>query len=768
MSLVTRSSSSSDRSSFYWSTPDSPLSPNYSNFYSLRCLRGFTLHDGVNEAFRADGTDSPETDDSSAQRRYHVFGTPTSQAGTVDDSASTNSEVEIAYGDVGMDMVRDARGSGIGSRGSEALSGSIRSIRSIRSILRNEDRVDLPLARGGHGKTAWVLLDQPGTVVPEIRSGNTGRRLSAITTSDGTTSQKSIRTHSPENQESIPPSMLHLSTSPLPEVRRSIESKFSEDLPKVRKGSSPILWIKNTVKSRTDIRGIGNNTSERNEKDKNIPRRLQKRLSGIMVLPETTEPSSRSNVNLQVQSSSRLGGAAAQANVSYLGVNSDAPFLDQLDNALSAARPNSKIRKLSSTIMEAGRKFQAVPSPIKKGTQRTSFNGIGHMQLPPRSKSVPPQINMRNSIWDLEFLPSEAQGVKTPTEYPVYDKKHVGGMIMPLSQERRYFGLADMVQSQPPLAPAGEVSTRLDPKDVSMITTCSGSILNSYSESDCHAIAPFIAQDLQRPQSPALTAARSVVSATGKKIRRASVHARNIIMPRKLSDVNETHKTSVSQGSDSGKGDNPTPDAVPGRIRSGRSVVKWIKRASVDSGGFSGTIVRKGQYGSELEIVKPAEVIMEEARREKRDSRVIGLDPDAYSSSTDDSFTYTSALQDIAGLSKRLKGPAAASRTQAPEIGELVTPSPPGYPRNCIAPGSLLQGDLRMRYMCWDSNFSRSQYPQPNPNKRTGLLALKAKNGATNFSTQKHQNTGSKPAVLQTPRGLEVFGITLLSTLHSQ
>ncbi|KAF8244809.1 hypothetical protein K440DRAFT_608841 [Wilcoxina mikolae CBS 423.85] len=301
---------------------------------------------------------------------------------------------------------------------------------------------------------------------------------------------------------------------------------------------------------------------------------------------------------------------------------------------------------------------------------------------------------MRNSIWDLEFLPSEAQGIKTPTEYPVYDKKHVGGKVMPLSQERRYFGLADMVQSQPPLAPAGEeVSARLDPKDASMLTTCSGSILNSYSESDCHAIAPFIAQDLQRPQSPALTAARGVVSATGKKIRRASVHARNIIMSRKLSDVNETHETSVSRrGSESGKGDNPSPDAVPGRIRSGRSVVKWIKRASVDSGGFSGTIVRKGQYGSELEIVKPAEVIMEEARREKRDSRVIGLDPDAYSSSTDDSFTYTSALQDIAGLTKRLKGPTAASRTQEPEIGELVTPPPPGYPRNSIAPGSLLQG----------------------------------------------------------------------------
>jgi hypothetical protein len=91
--------------------------------------------------------------------------------------------------------------------------------------------------------------------------------------------------------------------------------------------------------------------------------------------------------------------------------------------------------------------------------------------------------------------------------------------------------------------------------------------------------------------------------------------------------------------------------------------------------------------------VKPAEVIIEEARREKRDSRILGLDPDAYSSSTDDSFTYTSALQDIAGLSKRLKNPAAAFRTQELEIGELVTPPPPGYPRNSIAPGCLLHGD---------------------------------------------------------------------------
>jgi len=690
MSLVTLSSSSSDRSSPYWSTPDSPLSASYNNFYALRDLRGFTLHDGINEAFRAGGTDSPTTDDSSVQRRYHVFGTPTSQAGTVDDTASTNLEVEIVYGDVGMGMVRDVRGSGIGSRGSEALSGSIR---SIRTMFRSEDRVDLPLARGGQGKTAWVLLDQPGTAVPEIRFGNIGRRLSVITTSDGTTSQKSGRADSSENQELISPLVLRLSTSPLLEARRSIESKFSEDLPKTRKGSSPIMWIKNRVKSRTNNRDIGNNVGERNKKGKNIPRRLQKRLSSIMVLQETTEPASHSNVNLQVQSSSRLGGTGAYANVSTPGANSDR-FLDQLDDALRAARPISRMRELSTTILGAGRKLQTGPSPIKKVAQAASFNAIGHVQLPPRSKSVPPQQNKRNNTWDLEFLPSEAQGVKTPSEYPIYDKKHVGGKVMPLSQERRYFGLADMIQSQPPLAPAGEIPARLDPKDTSELTTCSVSILHSYSELDCHAIAPFITQDIQRPQSPAFTTAKDVVSATGKKMRRASVQARNIIMHRKLSDVNETPEASRSRReSDLGKGDNPTPDEVPRRVHSGRSAVKWIKRASPDSGGPSGIILRRGQYEPELEIVKPAEVIIEEARREKRDSRILGLDPDAYSSSTDDSFTYTSALQDIAGLSKRLKSPAAAFRTQELEIGELVTPPPPGYPRNSIAPGCLLHGD---------------------------------------------------------------------------
>jgi hypothetical protein len=695
MSVVTPTTPSSGNTSIFWTTP---LSESPNDFYSLRDFRGYTLHDSINDGFGKQcisTPDSPSSDDSSALRRYHVFGTPMSQAGTVDKPASPDSEVEIAYGDLGMDMVRDARGSGSGTRASEATSGTVR---SKRSLFWNEEKIDFPVARGGHDMAAWVLLDQPGTIVPEILAGvSAGRRPSEITTSDGTTSQKSD-THSPPREgPMVSPPVLRVSTTPPVNIRRgsvhSVESKFKEDLPRPRKGSSPIVWIRNRVRSRTE--GDMDGVAERKRKGKGIPRSLKKKLSSFRVLQEATEPSSRSRVNLVEQSTSRSMDMAPTL-PSPVDPETET-FLAQVDDALNAVRPQSRMRKLSTAMLGGSLRLRTVPSPIRRVAIASSYN-----DLPPRSKSAPPLQHKRNSIWNLEYLPSEAQGIKTPEELPVFNQKHIGGKRMPLIQEKRYFHLADMVQSQPPLASAGDFSVTLDPRDTPAPVTARSSELELYSDEDCQAIAPFLAQDMMvRSASPSFFRSKGTVSSAGRRFRRASVQALNLIMPRKLSDVHETSPTS-RRGSVAGKGKatnvgNPVyNDSVPEYGRPGRGVMNWLgfksgPESNNTSTEFPGRILRRGQTGSELEIARPVEVVIERARREKRDTGIMGLDPEeAHSASTDDSFTYTSALQDIAGLSKYPKGKNSRAQDQDREIDNLNTPPPPNFPRGSVAPGTLL------------------------------------------------------------------------------
>jgi hypothetical protein len=623
MSITASSSLSSSTLSLLRTAPDKRPG----SFYTLYNFPDFTLHN--------DGPGSPDTVDSGdTHQRYHVFGTPISQRGTPDESST----IASAYTEIGMDKMRDTRGGSIGSH-------SDRVAYYLRYILRSdEDEEKRPLARGGSGDTAWLLLDQPGTVVPEIPRRGSKQTESSLATNDGTNSER------PEGeQEPVTPPSRRLSQHPREQARRgSIESKFREDLPKPRKGSNAVHWIRKRVRSiSSDMRQTEAVFPKEKRKGKapSISRKLTKRWSSVSVLAEATEPPS----NLPPSESRRSEQ------------NDSPPFLTLVDTALCATPPrqDSRFRKFSTELNHL------VVSPVLRTLSRPSFETP---TSPPRSSSAPP----RNSIWELEFLPSEATGIKTPKEYPVYDPKRLGSQPMPRKREAEYFKLADMVQSQPPLAHANEPPSRLDPKETPPLS--GSSVMHSFSEEDCRAIAPFMEQDYEcnLPTSPIRTA----IEVTGQKIRRASLQAKSFILPRKLSDVVET----------------PSPSLVdpPRRIRSPKIMLNLFKRHDTWRRGQEDTAI--------LPPPPPAEVLLERKKREKRDTGVIGLDPvEMYEDSTDDSFSYSSVMREIAGLQKYPKGSASKqARDKGLDlggVGDLVTPPPPGWPVGVKAKGRVLQDE---------------------------------------------------------------------------
>ena len=517
-----------------------------------------------------------------------------------------------------------------------------------------------PVAQGGCGETAWILLDQPGTVVP-------ARNRERPTNTDGTTSEPST-TEVPSFDGEYPGPLPVVSpprVSPPREHRRSIESKFSEDFPK-RRSSTPLQWIKKRVASRSEVRNIaaipsfqGAKSTEpgREESSESMTGRFRRRMSNSVIFLNTPKRSSQEPKDRPS--------------------TQDLPFLNQVDKALLAgASPAQKIRRLSSAVVDPVRRIS---------TARVAKD------LPPRSQSVPPQLTLKNTAWNLEYLPSEARGVKTPNEYPVYGPSTVGGTVLPISRERKYFNLADMVQSRPPLEPAGSGPGQLSPTNPDSVTAAN-TLGYSYSESDFTAIAPFMEQDelCRKERKPSLS---SAILFTGRKLRRASTFAKNAFTG-KLAEVPETAKPGETSEAP-GRTFLEDSESVPGQVRSGRGVVKWIKRGST-IGDQDDQIPRRGQHSRDLVIIKPTEVVIEEAKRKKRDTGVIGLDPvDSQSSSTDDSYTYTSALRDIAGLSKRPRGPAELAAKRSGRIidddiiGEFVTPPPPGFPSGIRPPGSL-------------------------------------------------------------------------------
>lgn len=622
MSVTPSSSLSSSTPSLFWTSPDNRPGSSY----TLYNFPGFTLH--------SDGPPS-EADD----RRYHVFGTPISRCGTPAGSTGTAGS---AYSDVGMDKLRGANGGGLHSQSSRDRLAELWPI--LRGGNQQEKEQSLPIARGGHGDTAWVLLDQPDTVVPDIPRRGSRQTESSMIATDGTNSEP------PEG--AITPPSRRLSQHSREQARRgSVESKFQENLPKPRKGSNPVHWIRKRVKSiSVDTRQTEAIFPKEKCKEKGplIPRRLKKRWSSVSILAEASEPPS--NVP-----SSELKTAEHNPN--------SPPFLTLLDTALHTTPPRdaSRLRRISTELN----------SLVPPGLRRSRPSSLDFPPLPPRPSSAPP----RNSLWNLEFLPSEATGIKTPREYPVYDPKRLGNQPLPRKREAEYFQHADMVQSQPPLAPANEHPTSLGPTDRSLPS--GPTVMHAFSSETCRAIAPFLQQDMEcdRPSSPV----KAALEATGQRIRRASLHARSLILPRKLSDVAETPDTTPATP--------PPPPPPPSRIRSPKLTLNFFKRTSTQQHD----IRRRGQ--EDIAILPPSpppptEVLIERQKREKRDSGVIGLDPLEYEESTDDSFSYSSVMRDIAGLEKFPKGPASLRAREREQrelkvgtgmnVGSLATPPPPG------------------------------------------------------------------------------------------
>lgn len=185
-----------------------------------------------------------------------------------------------------------------------------------------------------------------------------------------------------------------------------VKSKFSEDLPTVRRVGSPILWIKSRVGARASS---SNSNSSGNDMavGRSAPHRIAE-------LPEPTRPPppvSRNTAGRAQQPEPSSGSAGV-------------PFLSQGDAALvPASRRGSRLRRLRASIARAGRRFSSAGSMSRNDSRSHSAvgspattSGFSYKQNFRRSRPALPQARRKDAARDSEFLPSEAQAVRTPTE----------------------------------------------------------------------------------------------------------------------------------------------------------------------------------------------------------------------------------------------------------------------------------------------------------------------------------------------------------------
>jgi len=681
-------STSSSELSVYWIAP---IYPSNTRINLNDPLEELPLHDG---AVSPSSRKASVTSDS--QPRNHVFGTPTSQASVADGMRSAQLELRSA----GMDTARDSTGKAVNSSG------------SVGSVLCNELPLENISSRGGCGNTAWVLLDQPRALLPENY-------------------EEFMTNCSYAKAEDLPmPPIMDLSTPPEihltdPKDRRSSGgSKFKEVFPRRRKPLAPLKWIKERARAKTmkeDVRGDGEGSGSR----LSLSRKLKRRITNVMFLPGVKKQL-RANTfppeNSPVIKDKKPALAA-----------SDEQFLVRLDDALAAEKPKP-IRRLTESMQEAGRRLSngggksTLPSATKK---EESILGPA-VVLPPRAQSCPPIVKEKNTSWDFEYLPSEARGVKTPTELPTFRPKKLGGKVMSRPKEMSYFNYADMVQSKPPLAPPGEFNGAIDPMEtlVESVGPPARPLLPMHKPDDTKLIAPFIDQDHQcKELAPIFAKAKAVLFSTGQKIRRASLDAKNGMTRKDTKEASEprqdTAGTPIFPEEISASPPIVLSEEVsqpPPHEHTEDAITTWVIHAS---GGPSAVGTNLSNPPTEITQrpdditasllqnhklhtaptslmgpIKPAEVVLEEARRQARDSGVIGLDPASPYSSSGDSFTYAVVARDIAGLGKRPKGPPVIvaaegnpdeGKKRKPEIGELVTPAPPGFPAGQVPPGSFIR-----------------------------------------------------------------------------
>ena len=188
--------------------------------------------------------------------------------------------------------------------------------------------------------------------------------------------------------------------------RGPVKSKFSEDLPAVRRVGSPILWIKSRVGARAS-----NSNSNSSGSDMAVGRSAPHR---IAELPEPARPPPPVSLNTagRAQQPEPSSGSAGE------------PFLSQGDAVLaSASRRGSRLCRLWASIAKAGRRFSSAGSTSRNGSRSQSAVGspatisrFSYKQDFCRLRPALPQARRKDAVRDPEFLPSEAQAVRTPTE----------------------------------------------------------------------------------------------------------------------------------------------------------------------------------------------------------------------------------------------------------------------------------------------------------------------------------------------------------------
>lgn len=561
-----------------------------------------------------------------------------------------------------MGPEKEGRGGWMGS-----FVGSVRSTRSLQHRDRVEEAGMPTNSPGGNGLSAWISPAQ-------IRTGKNitpGGKHGGVSNHDGISSHSSSSSGEVVSPPIRPPS---------PRRRASSGSRFSEGLPQPKKPSIALQWIRKKVRGKSDTETGDHGSRRTRSPEEKQPaltaRKSKKHLHTTTILPHESAESSKTSGNIQEYG----------ARTPLPALNDPPPparsLLSPVDSSLATTSSKggrrSRVRHLSIDVD----RLVTAATPTRRALSNTlSFEST----TPPyRSQSAPPP----NALWELEFLPSEATVVQTPREYPVYRPQRLGVQAMQPANEMKRFSLTDMAQPQPPLTPVGEHDTHLDLEEEQEVSSEPGiSLIGHVTQADYDAIAPFVGQDrlCKEDNTPEFAGKKSAVY---EGFRRASMQAKSVVHRKQTPAVQSITESDI-------------PERTPSRLG---AVFQWARRtptpdvAVPTDATFSSRAIRHGLGASDAKPVKPVEVLIAEEKRRKRDSGVIGLCPiDDYAESTDSSLTYSSALREIAGLTKHPTGrknrAQAGDRGTSSDVEEQATPISPNGPTKAVIPGDLLHNE---------------------------------------------------------------------------
>lgn len=413
----------------------------------------------------------------------------------------------------------------------------------------------------------------------------------------------------------------------------------------------------------------------------NLPKSIRARVNSLL------KKTSRNSVD-----SSRQGRRTPESDGS-MSVPDDGSLHVERSRTDRPQMPLSPMTSLKKKVSSARRKLSkssAMQSSRAPSSVRTAF-----IEPPPRPMTAP----LYTSSFD--FLATEAQLVTPPLTLPVFDRKtSVAGSSNLFRGDRTLFDRLNMIQSKPPVKPSAnlEPTPPQSPQTRSYRKPQTPAYLKGVPEID--TVAPFIKQDEESEQralarnvalAPAFSKLKHValeVSAdnsgsqesTNETSLRAETRKRRLWLNRSessngLANVNEEtvseptrKRPPVSAPREYGEKANDSNELVgserANQGRSRKSIVSWL-----GSTHDAGRPAQEASMQALAELNKPAEVLQEEQKRVTRDSGVIGLNEQTNrSSSSDDSFTYAAVIRDIAGLTKRPKGPAPNAHGKEAEL----------------------------------------------------------------------------------------------------